>query len=123
MSLQVEKFTPEPGPRRLWARARITGEERFGGLELRYATLRHYDGRPEVGLPATHIIGTDWYAMQVTYVSKGGCLVKARRWNYAANDSTEHGYTKRRDGAFRQKGSGCGRLIFGIAEDYRDPEF
>lgn len=85
-------------------------------VEEKLALLRT-GGGPLPGMPCTYEIGSDAYAGEVLWVSKGGASLKARV------GGRERAFTRRKDGCYRQAGENFGRLYFLTAKDYRDPSF
>ena len=74
---------------------------------------------PTVGMPATFTIGSDRYAGSIAEIKRKGRTIV---FKFAHNNRTED-FTLRGRGMYYSKGSKCGYLSLGAAEDYRDPSF
>ena len=72
-----------------------------------------------VGTPATFHIGSDRYAGSIVNVKRNGRTITFR----FANSNREEDFTLRGGGTYYSKGSNCGYLSLGVAEDHRDPSF
>ncbi len=72
-----------------------------------------------VGMPATYHIGSDSYGGTIVDIKRNGrTLVFQLTYQRVAEE-----FTLRKSGTFYAKGSNCGYLTLGVAEDYRDPSF
>lgn len=95
-----------------------------------------------VGMPATVAIGSDSYGATVVGWSKSGHMVQVTRAKLLRvssrsqdagrargplfdpnTDGDRETFTRRKDGAYRGKGSMSYRLTFGERQDVRDPSF
>jgi hypothetical protein len=83
------------------------------------ARLRIGPDKVEVGMIATHTIGSDDYAGTITAVRRNGQSV-----TFATTHGRERIYTWRRSREkYVERGQDWGTLTIGVAEDYLDPSF
>ena len=74
---------------------------------------------PTIGMLATYTIGSDRYAGSIAEIKRNGRTIV---FKFAHSGRCED-FTLRGRGMYYGKGSKCGYLSLGVAEDYRDPSF